>query len=131
MNLLLLRMHIHRKKLHLNASRLWNIISKHFHQMLKHFEIFLEDWSCTVMQLFATWEKQREMTGQTENKHWTTILHTCPTKQAGVDCSCRRSSDPNRDTNVSPWFFGRIPKHSDIYAVVTFLILALKQGSHI
>ena len=30
-------------------------------------------------------------------EHHTT---TCPTKQAGVDCCCRRCSDPNPDTNA-------------------------------
>ena len=47
-------------------------------------------------------------------EHHTT---TCPTKQAGVDCCCRRCSDPNPDNNALPGFFGIILKHSDTYAV--------------
>ena len=50
------------------------------------------------------------MTGQTEDKYFT---ETPNYTQVCVDCCCRGCSDPNPDTNVSPWFFGRILKHSN------------------
>ena len=59
------------------------------------------------------------------------ILYTGPTRQAGVEYCCRGCSDPNPDTNTSPWFYWRTTKDSDTYAVFTFLILVLKPGSYI
>ena len=53
--------------------------------------------------------------------HRTTILHAGPTKQADVDWCCRACSDPNPDTNASPWFVRRICKGYDKCAVFTFL----------
>ena len=43
-----------------------------------------------------------EWTDKKQTYHKTTILHTCPTKQAGVDCYCRPCSNPNPDNNASP-----------------------------
>ena len=59
------------------------------------------------------------------------ILYTGPTRQGGVEYCCRGCSDPNPDTNTSPWFYWRTTKDSDTYAVFTFLILVLKPGSYI
>ena len=72
--------------------------------MLKHFEMLSR-----VLQLYCNIvvHNQAEIKGDdwTDRKqifHRTTILHTCPTKQAGVDCCCRCYSDTNSDTNALP-----------------------------
>ena len=81
--------------------------------------------------MFITRQKQRETTGQTENKHFIEPPHYTHFQQdkqmlmVAADAVLTQTL-----TIMPPWFFGRIPKHSDTYAVVTFLILALKQGSH-
>ena len=71
LNLLLLRMHIHRKKATQYFKYLKNYLKALYSNvkvLLKH---YLEYCNCTVMQLFITRQKQREMTGQTQNKHFT------------------------------------------------------------
>ena len=101
--------------------------------MLKHFKILSRvlQLYCNIVVHNQAETKGDDWTDRKQIFHRTTILHKCPTIQGRVDCCCRRSSNPHPDTNASPWFFGRISKHSDTYAVVTFLILALKKGSHI
>ena len=83
--------------------------------MLKHFEMLSRvlQLYCNIVVHNQTEIKGDDWTDRKQIFHKTTILHTCPTKQAGVDCCCRRCSNANPDNNASPSFFGRIPKHSD------------------
>ena len=101
-DLLLLRMHIHRKK----ASPLLQAF-----EILSLKEIYLNIkalWSTSeVLQLYCNvvvsnqagttrddWKDRKQIF------HISTKLHTSWTKQAGVECCCRGCSDPNADTNV-------------------------------
>ena len=101
--------------------------------MLKHFEILSRvlQLCCNIVVHKHAEIKGDDWTDRKQIFHTTTILHIYPAKEAGVDCCCRRCSDPNPDISASPSVFERISNNSDTYAVSTFLILALKQGSHI
>ena len=72
--------------------------------MLHHFEILpgVLRLYCNVVVHNQEETKRDDWTDRKQTFHRTTILYTCPTKQAGVDCYCRRCSDPNPDTNASP-----------------------------
>ena len=90
--------------------------------MLKHFEILSRvlQLYCNVVVHNQAETKRDDWTDRKQTFQWTTIPHTCPRKQAGVDCCCRPCSNANPDCNASSWFFGRIPKHSDTYGVDMF-----------
>ena len=72
--------------------------------MLKHFEILSRvlQLYCNVVVHNQAETKRDDLTDRKQTFHKTTILHTCPTKQAGVGCCCRHCSDPDPDTNASP-----------------------------
>ena len=74
--------------------------------MLKHLQILSRvlQWSCNVVVHNQAETMRDDWTERKEIFHRTTILHTCPTKQAGVNCCCRRCSDPKPDTNAFPDF---------------------------
>ena len=72
---------------------------------------------CNVVVHNQAETKTDDWTDRKQTFDRTTILHACPARQAGVDCCCRRCSDPNPDNNALPGFFGIILKHSDTYAV--------------
>ena len=96
-------MHIHSKK----ASQYFKPL-KHYLKALysnvKHFEILSRvlQLYCNIVVYNQAEIKGDDWTDRKQIIHRTTILHAYPTKQAGVDCYCRRSSDSNPDTNASP-----------------------------
>ena len=72
------------------------------------------------------------MTGLAENKYFTEppyYTHVQQNKQVlilAADAGLTQTLTP-----ILPLIFRKSFRHSDTYAVVTFLTLALKQGSHI
>ena len=72
--------------------------------MLKHFEMLSNvlQWYCNIVAYNQAEMKGDDWTDRKQIFHRTTILHTCPTKEAGADCCCRRCSYPKSDTNAYP-----------------------------